>query len=161
MVLPRIPPAVEEEDEEDSLLESLVRTRSSSTSIPRPQSPAPGMMSSSLSLQPMRSAEKRRRSDDDDEEDGLLERLAKAKKVDAGSQKQKGKQAPGQGVQKSGVGAVTRSAAGKKSGDDPPPAKRFKMKIGIGAASAAAAAPTPAVTTPVPSEPSVKDGDTG
>lgn len=121
------------DDEEDNLLESLVRQKLP----PRPQSPAPGMMSS-MAIGLMRPSEKRRRSDDDDDE--LMERLTKVKKQDHGAQKE-GASGP--------IGPRT------KPGDDPPP-KRFKMKIGAGSVAVASLPPNSA-----PSETGAKDGDTG
>lgn len=120
-----------DEDDEDNLLESLVRPRS------RPQSPAPGMMSSSTEL--MRPSEKRRRASDDDDEDELLERLSKSKKPDLGTQKDR--------VSFGGLGRT-------KNGDDPP--KKIKVKFG---ATSLAVASSP--STPVPSEAGAKDGDRG
>ena len=70
----------------------------------RPQSPAPP--SSFIKLMPL--SEKRRRSIDDDE---LLERLAQSKKPDPNNQK----------------GAFTIRS---KNGDDPPVAKKIKVKFG-------------------------------
>ncbi|KAF8076723.1 component of IIS longevity pathway SMK-1-domain-containing protein [Lyophyllum atratum] len=116
------------DDDDDNLLEALARSRS------RPQSPAPGMMSSMESL---RSSEKRRR-DEDDDDDELMGRLSKAKKPDLGVQKER-----------FGFGNISRT----KNGDDPP--KKIKVKLG---ASSLAVASTP---TPVPSETGAKDGDTG
>ncbi|TFK43836.1 component of IIS longevity pathway SMK-1-domain-containing protein [Crucibulum laeve] len=66
--------AKEDEDDEDAMLELLVRPKS------RAQSPAP------VSFTPLRPSEKRRRSDEDDE-DEMLERLVKSKKPDLGTQK--------------------------------------------------------------------------
>ncbi|KAF9464813.1 component of IIS longevity pathway SMK-1-domain-containing protein [Collybia nuda] len=120
-----------EEDEEDNLLESLVRPRS------RPQSPAPGMMSSSTEL--MRPSEKRRRVLDDDEDDELLERLSKSKKQDLGAQKDR----------------LNFGGAGRtKNGDDPP--KKIKVKFG-----ATSLAVVSAPSAPVPTEAGAKDGDRG
>ncbi|KAG5639701.1 hypothetical protein H0H81_005884 [Sphagnurus paluster] len=118
-----------QDDDDDDLLEALARSRS------RPQSPAPGMMSSSESLRP---GEKRRR-DNDDDDDELMERLSKAKKPDLGNQKEK-----------FGFGTIGRT----KNADDPP--KKIQVKL---AASSLAVASVP--STPVSSEPGAKDGDTG
>jgi protein phosphatase-4 regulatory subunit 3 len=69
----------------------------------RPQSPAP----TGSSIRPMRPSEKRRRTeDDDDDDDELLERLSK--KPDPNNQK----------------------AIRPKNGDDPPVAKKIKVKFG-------------------------------
>jgi protein phosphatase-4 regulatory subunit 3 len=80
-----------DEDEEDNLLEALVRPRA------RSQSPSPPVMT----MVPLKPLEKRRRNDDDDDE--LLDRLRKSKKPVLGSLKQ---------------GAVV--AGRTKNGDDPP-----------------------------------------
>ena len=123
-----------DEDDEDNLLEALVRPKTRSQSpapTPRPQSPGPGMMASMSSLGPARPGEKRRRGDDD--EDELMVRLTKAKRSDVGTQK----------------GGVGRT----KNGDDPP--KKIKVKFGTG--SLAVASPS----TPTSSKPSAKDGDRG
>lgn len=96
-------------DDEDSVLEALVRAK-----------PGPPLPSAGISLGPMRPAEKRRRDDDDD--DGLLERLSKAKKPDLG--------APRDGP---ATGGRTGST---KLGDDPP--KKLKLNLramSLGAAS--------------------------
>lgn len=108
-----------DEDDEDNLLESLVRPRS------RPQSPAPGMMVGISQLGPMRPSEKRRRDDDDDE---LLVRISKAKKPDLGGQKE------GAAVLAGGVGRT-------KVGDDPP--KKIKLKFGATSLAVASASPAP------------------
>ncbi|KAF7294291.1 SMK-1 domain-containing protein [Mycena chlorophos] len=86
---------------------------------------------------PQRSSSKRRRMEgDDDEEDEMLERLTK--KQDLGATHKR-------------TGSITSAA---KSGDDPPPLKKLKLKFGLGAATvAAAAADTP--------QNGAKDGDTG
>jgi protein phosphatase 4 regulatory subunit 3 len=87
--------------DDDDFSEALLRPRI------RPQAPAP--TSSSIKL--MRPNEKRRRTDDDDD-DELLERLAKSsKKPDPNKQKEV---------------FTIRS----KNGDDPPVAKKMKVKFG-------------------------------
>ncbi|KAG7447518.1 DUF625-domain-containing protein [Guyanagaster necrorhizus] len=118
----------------DNLLESLVKTKLP----PRPQSPAPGMMSSMTGIGPVRLSEKRRRPDDEDDE--LMERLTKIKKQDHGAQKE-------------GAGGPIGPRA--KPGDDPPP-KKFKLKFGAGSVAVASLPPNSA-----PSETGAKDGDTG
>lgn len=123
--------AKEEDDDEDNLLEALVRPRA------RSQSPAP----TAPQVGPIRISEKRRRNEEDDE-DELLERLSKAKKQDLG--------------QKETV--VIGAGARAKNGDDPP--KKIKLKFSTSSLSVATVSPSPS-TTPVPSEPSAKDGDTG
>jgi protein phosphatase-4 regulatory subunit 3 len=129
-----------DEDDEDNLLESLVRPKTRSQSPapgPRPQSPGPGMMVSMSSIGPIRPGEKRRRGDDDDEE--LMERLTKAKKPDVGTKKEK-----------AGFGIIGRT----KKGDDPP--KKIKVKFGTGSLAVASSP-----TTPTSPETGPKDGDTG
>ncbi|KAF8897883.1 component of IIS longevity pathway SMK-1-domain-containing protein [Infundibulicybe gibba] len=79
-MLPNGPPPKrisKEEDEEDNLLESLVRGKS------KPGSPASTPTSAPISL-PLRS-EKRRRDSDDDDDDEMLGRLSKVKKPDPGA----------------------------------------------------------------------------
>jgi len=123
-----------DEDDEDNLLEALVRPKTRSQSpapSPRPQSPGPGMMVSMSSLGPVRPGEKRRRGDDDDDE--LMVRLTKVKRPDVGTQK----------------GGVGRT----KNGDDPP--KKIKVKFGTGSLAVA----SPSTSTSV--KPSAKDGDRG
>jgi len=82
----QLPSPDDEEDEEDTLLESLVTgpaiklssTPSSPSTAKPPSSPSP----SSPELGPMRMGEKRRRGNDDDDEEWMLERLAtKAKRI--------------------------------------------------------------------------------
>jgi protein phosphatase 4 regulatory subunit 3 len=131
--------ALKDEDDEDNLLEALVRPKTRSQSpapTPRPQSPGPGMMVSMSSIGPKRLGEKRRRGDDDDDE--LMERLTKVKKPDVGLQKEK-----------AGFGSAGRM----KNGDDPP--KKIRVKIGTGSIAVASSPSTPSSTT------SAKDGDTG
>ncbi|KAJ3849444.1 component of IIS longevity pathway SMK-1-domain-containing protein [Lentinula lateritia] len=139
---PKRLPSVDEEDE-DNMLEALV-TRS------RPQSPAPGMMSSVDSLGPMRPAEKRRRGDDDEDDEELLGRLSKtSKKHDLGKQKDMS-------------GGLSISLINRnKTGDDPP--KKFKLKIGMAKANSLSSSKisSPLSATQAPSEPGAKDGDTG
>ncbi|KAH7916787.1 component of IIS longevity pathway SMK-1-domain-containing protein [Hygrophoropsis aurantiaca] len=121
------------EDDEDNLLESLLRKSGPQTSsIP---------LSKTLSKPPMapiRLAEKRRREEDDDDE--LLARVAsKAKRSDLGAQKEDSQ--------------LGGRVAPTKTGDDPP--KKIKLMLRSGS--------TPRSTsfTPVPSEVGAKDGDTG
>lgn len=132
--------ASKDEDDEDNLLESLVRPKTRSQSpapTPRPQSPGPGMMVSMASIGLIRPSEKRRRGDDDDDE--LMERLTKAKKPDVGTQKEK--------ASFSGVGRT-------KNGDDPP--KKIKVKLGTGGLTVASSP-----LAPTSSKSNAKDGDTG
>ncbi|KAF7302120.1 SMK-1 domain-containing protein [Mycena indigotica] len=83
---------------------------------------------------------KRRRTDGDDD-DEMLERLTKtSKKQDSGA------------LNKGGARTLTT-----KSGDDPPPLKKLKLKFGIGVSSVVQAA-TAAVTD---LKNGAKDGDTG
>jgi protein phosphatase 4 regulatory subunit 3 len=118
------------DDDEDNLLESLVRSK--------PHRSSSAGMSSKLTMGPIRLSEKRRREDEDD--DGLLERLSRAKRSDFGFEKD---------------GSMTGGRTGStKMGDDPP--KKIKLKFGntsLGMASSP--------STPAPSEPGAKDGDTG
>lgn len=122
-----------EDDDEDNLLEALVR--------PKDHSPSPSIVTPKvpdLGLGLMRPTGKRRRDDDDDE---LMERLAnKTKRPDLGAEK---------------VLVGTAGRAGSKPGDDPP--KKIKLKFGL---TSLGAAPTSPASAP-PSKPSAKDGDTG
>lgn len=86
-----------DDDEEDNLLEALVRGKSGS--------PGPSLPTAD-SVGPLRPTEKRRRDDEDDE---LLERLSKAKKVDLGPRNE--------------TGISGRS----KLGDDPPKKIKVKF----------------------------------
>ena len=135
-------------DDDDNLLEALARPRVRS----QPPSPTPG-----LSIGLMRPSEKRRRTDDDDD-DELLERLSKSSKnSDPNNQKE---------------GFTIRL----KNGDDPPLAKKIKVKFGaVGLAVASSSPPTPSTPTPTAlttpaarvdstspsSETGMKDGDIG
>ncbi|KAG1892117.1 component of IIS longevity pathway SMK-1-domain-containing protein [Suillus subluteus] len=119
-------------DEEDNLLESLLRSKSIAPS----PSNAPAKASSKLSMLPIRLGDKRRREDDDEQLDILAN---KPKRPDLGSRKEP---EPSSGR----INTV-------KPGEDPP--KKFKLAL----RSIVTAAPQP--LTPVPSEPGVKDGDTG
>jgi protein phosphatase-4 regulatory subunit 3 len=120
------------DDDEDNLLEALVRPKDQgphAPSITTPKVP-------DLGLGPLRLSGKRRREDDDDE---LLERLAnKTKRPDLGAEKVLG----------------TGGRAGSKPGDDPP--KKIKLKFGLTSLGAA-----PTKPSGLPSEAGVKDGDTG
>lgn len=122
-----------DDDDEDNLLEALVR--------PRDHSPSPSIVTPKvpdLGLGPMRPTGKRRRDDDDDE---LLERLAnRTKRPDLGAEK---------------VLGGTSGRAGSKPGDDPP--KKIKLKFGL---TSLGAAPTLPASVP-PSEAGAKDRDTG
>lgn len=123
-------------DEEDNLLESLLRSKSISPSPSNPSSKT----RSKPSIPPIRLGDKRRRDDDDVDEQ--LELLAsKPKRPDLGSRRD---------LEPSGgrVGAA-------KPGDDPP--KKFKLAL----RSSSIATALPQSSTPVPSEPCAKDGDTG
>ncbi|KAF9266258.1 DUF625-domain-containing protein [Marasmius fiardii PR-910] len=129
-------PKLLEEDEEDSLLESLVNRS-------RPESPAPGMMASMSELGPVR---KRRRNEDEDEDDEeLLERLSKTKKPNVRKQKEVGE------TEGPGGGAGTTA---KRSEESAP--KKFKLKLGTTKSMGNSTS-----TTPTPSESDAKDGDTG
>jgi protein phosphatase-4 regulatory subunit 3 len=133
-VSPLIPPRHSSpDDDEDNLLEALVRTKehNPSPAIATPKVP-------NLGLGPMRLTGKRQREDDDDDE--LLERLAsKTKRPDLGAER---------------VLAVTGGRTGSKPGDDPP--KKIKLKFGL---TSLGAAPTSPYVPP--SKAGAKDGDTG
>ena len=128
-------------EDDDSLSEDLARPRV------RPQTPAP--TSSSINL--MRPSEKRRRTDDDDD-DELLERLTKSsKKPDPNNQKE----------------AFTIRP---KNGDDPPVAKKIKVKFGAVGLAVASSPSTPSLPATLAtsvdkvapsSEASQKDGEIG
>lgn len=108
-VPPSIPPQrpFPDDDDEDNLLESLVRPKERSPSPSAGPKKSPG-----LERTPMRPMGKRQREDEDDE---LLERLAsKAKRPDLGAEK---------------VLAGAGIRAGSKLGDDPP--KKIKLKFGL------------------------------
>ena len=81
-----LPSPDDEEDEEDTLLESLVTgpaiKLSSTPSTPSTTKSASSPTSSSPDSGPMKMGEKRRRGDDDDDDEWMLERLAtKAKRI--------------------------------------------------------------------------------
>lgn len=129
-------------EDDDNLSEALARPRV------RPQTPAP--TSSSINL--MRPSEKRRRTDDDDDDDELLERLTKSsKKPDPNNQKE----------------AFTIRP---KNGDDPPVAKKIKVKFGAVGLAVASSPSTPSLPATLAtsvdkaspsSEASQKDGEIG
>ncbi|KIL70395.1 hypothetical protein M378DRAFT_156518 [Amanita muscaria Koide BX008] len=156
----------DEDEDEDNRLEALARARS------RPQTPAPGMMASTIGL--MRPSEKRRRISHDDDDDEGLERLNKAsKKMDGGGLAQKPPPSrssvsptrdPGAS---SSIGTETSKPQQQSEATDASAAEmipqrpalvrtKFKLKIG-GVSAAAVASPSP---TPQ-SETSTKDGDAG
>ncbi|KAF8559134.1 DUF625-domain-containing protein [Imleria badia] len=124
-------------EEDDNILESLLRQKGS----PSPSSPSLSESSTKANLKsqlpPIRLSEKRRRETDEDE---LLERLAsKPKRADLGTQKRNE--------------PIGGRAAAMKPGDDPP--KRMKVMfrpLGMTVAQS---------TSPVPPDPGAKDGDTG
>jgi protein phosphatase-4 regulatory subunit 3 len=104
-------------EDDDNLSEALARPRI------RPQAPAP----TGSSIRLMHPSEKRRRTDDDDDE--LLERLAKSsKKPDPNNQKE----------------ALTIRP---KNGDDPPVAKKIKVKFGAVGLAVAASPSSPSMPT--------------
>ena len=123
-------------EEDDNILESLLRPKGSPSSPPLSEPPTKLNLKPSQ-LPPIRLSEKRRRENDEDE---LLERLAsKPKRADLGTQK---RDEP-----------VGGRATAMKPGDDPP--KRMKVMfrpLGMTVAQS---------TSPVPPDPGAKDGDTG
>lgn len=128
-------PDDEEEDEEDTLLESLVSKSGPSIKL----KPTPlKLPSQPFDISPLRAGEKRRRQDDED--DGMLERLAtKAKRKITGN----------------GEGVLAGVKLAEEGGGI---LKKIKLKFG---AVGIAAASVPPPTTPVPSETGAKDGDNG
>lgn len=126
------------DEEEDNLLENLVRPKS------RPVSPAPTRFNFSPAPNPppspspsASSSSSKRRRDDDEDEEASFERLAKK---------------PDLGIEKQAAQQQTSSTPAKK-GDDPP--KRIQVKLGaIGKAVASASALKEDAH-------SAKDGDTG
>ncbi|OJA07985.1 hypothetical protein AZE42_01086 [Rhizopogon vesiculosus] len=118
-------------DEEDNLLESLLRSKSITPSPSNASSKA----RSKPSIPPIRLGDKRRRDDDDDDEQlDLL--VSKPKRPDLGSRKD--------------LEPSSGRANVVKPGDDPP--KKFKLALRSSSIVTA---------LPVPSEPCAKDGDTG
>lgn len=106
------------EDDEDDLLEALVRSKDSNSllSIATPKTP-------DLGLVPMRPREKRRRDDDDDE---LLERLAsKAKRPDLRAEK----------------ALPVSGGRGTRPGDDLP--KKITLKFGLTSLGTSSSLPSP------------------
>ncbi|KAF9478406.1 DUF625-domain-containing protein [Pholiota conissans] len=130
------PKRLKDENDDDSILESLARNAKS-----RPQSPLP-------SLGSMRPGEKRRRAEDEDDE--LLARLSRSsKKTDLGNQKD-----------------TFVSISGRAKNGDDQPGKKIKVKLGAVGLAVASTPPTEPVTTTTDSsspssEPGTKDGDTG
>ena len=95
-------------DEENDLLESLVRSKEETASQPISTPTTPNISG------PPKPSEKRRRGNDDDD-DELLERLAsRSKRPDLGAAK---------------VLSGTTTNTGTKQGDDPP--KKIKLKFGL------------------------------
>lgn len=124
-------------EEDDNILESLLRQKGSPSSSPSLSEPSTKPNPKSQ-LPPMRLSEKRRRETDD--EDELLQRLAsKPKRTDLGTQKRDE--------------AIGGRAAAMKLGDDPP--KRMKVTFRPLAMTVAQS------TAPVPPDPGAKDGDMG
>jgi protein phosphatase-4 regulatory subunit 3 len=107
----------------------------------RPQSPAPTSTIAKL-------GEKRRREEEEEEEQLFRPPIKPLKKPDLGSQKE-------------------TSSIRRKIGDDPPAAKKFKVKLGaIGLSVASSLNPDPttinfARSPSSTSQPGAKDGDTG
>ena len=121
-------------DEEDNLLESLLRSKSIS--------PSPSSISkarSKPSIPPTRLGDKRRREDDDEQQLDIL--ASKPKRPDLGPRKDL--------VPSSGISNAV------KSGDDPP--KKFKLAL----RSSSIVTALSQSSTPVSSKPGAKDGDTG
>jgi protein phosphatase-4 regulatory subunit 3 len=146
--LPRRVPK-KDEDDEDAVLEALVRGRTPAPSgglavgPNRPQSPRPVLSNPP----PMtRLGEKRRRGDGDDDDDELLSRLTRTKKQqvsNSGSTPSTASQQ--QQLNKTGGGPMVVDSVGggggggRKNADDPP--KKIKVKIGgFGSALAGAVA---------------------
>lgn len=133
-------------EDEDNILEVLARPRV------RSQAPAPSPgLSPGLSIGLMRPSEKRRRTEDDDE---LLRLSKSSKKTDINNQKE----------------AFTRP----KNGDDPPAAKKIKVKFGAVGLAVASSPSTPSIPMSITptmlakvdsatpsSEAGMKDGDIG
>ena len=127
-----LPGPLQKYDDDDDLSEALARPRI------RPQAPAP----TSSSMRLMRPSEKRRRTEDDDD-DELLERLAKSsKKADPNNQKEV---------------FTIRS----KNGDDPPVAKKIKVKFGAVGIAVATSLATSVDKAAPSSEASPKNGEIG
>ncbi|KIM63610.1 hypothetical protein SCLCIDRAFT_1214004 [Scleroderma citrinum Foug A] len=123
-------------EEDDNLLVSLTRPKLQTLSLPPSDTVT---LSPKVSLPPIRLGEKRRR---EEEEDELLERLAsRSKRTDLGAHK----------VDEAISG---RQKAANKPGDDPP--KRMKVMF-----RPLSIAGSQQPSSPVPSETSAKDGDTG
>jgi len=176
---PRRIPKKEDEEDEDAILESLVRGQ---TPAPPGLRPADKSFVSRMKSPP-RLGEKRRRGsggDNDDDDDELFSRLTRTKKqqvfVPVTSSRQQQQQ-----QSKSGLIAIDSAATRQKNGNDP--LKKFKVKIGgfvtartaqVYSGSTAAAnenvmtasspCPAPSVSappSPAPSGSDTKDGDTG
>lgn len=126
-----------DEDDEDNLLEALFARNTRS----RPYSPLPKFAAA-------KSGEKRRREEDEDEEH-LVRRLSKpSKKPDLGGQRE------------------TPIGGRRKSGDDPPTAKKIRVKLGSVGLSVASMPSNPATTNSLGNgssvtQPGPNDGDTG
>ena len=177
---PRRVPKKEDEDDEDAILESLVRGQTPAPPGLRPADKSP----ISRMTSPPRLGEKRRRGngvgDDDDDDDELFSRLTRNKKqqifvpVTASRQLQ-------QQQSKTGFMTIDSAASRQKNSNDP--LKKFKVKIGgfvtartaqtysgptatasenvLTASSPSPAPPVSASPSPAPSDSDTKDGDTG
>jgi len=123
-------------EEDDNLLISLTRPKIQAPSLPHSETVT---LSPKVSLPPIRLGEKRRR---EEEEDELLERLAnRSKRADLGAHKDD-------------EATSGRQKVASKPGDDPP--KRMKVMF-----RPLSIAGSQQPSSPVPSETSAKDGDTG
>ncbi|KIY73923.1 DUF625-domain-containing protein [Cylindrobasidium torrendii FP15055 ss-10] len=158
-ISPSPPPSLPDPDEfdddetadEDEKIERMLEELHSQTSS-RPESPAPGMMSTPALLRP---GEKRRRDEDEDEDE--MERLVKTKKPNVGSRKAS---APVKGTNTNGASKDAEGDDNMATGDDPPsqpPAKKLKLKIG----SLSTSTNSTAKAGDSESEPGPKDGDAG
>ncbi|KIY42881.1 DUF625-domain-containing protein [Fistulina hepatica ATCC 64428] len=172
--LPLMPRRTPTAEDDDDTLEAIARLRS------RPESPAPGLMSSATSFGPIKL--KRRREEDEDEP---MQRLSKVKRTEVhraeGSPAPDGlglrvrspspssnARSPSPRLQPPAGGAGVSSSRSGKQGDDPP-VKKIQVKLGaLGQAVANAPAsagsttsPSSALSSTEPPENSSKNGDTG
>jgi len=174
---PRRIPKKEDEEDEDAILESLVRGQTPAPPGLRPADKFPVSRMTS----PPRLGEKRRRGNGrgDDDDDELFSRLTRNKKQQVFMPIAASRQPQQQS--KTGFIAVDSATSRQKNGTDP--LKKFKVKIGgfvtartaqaySGSTAAAsehvltASSPSPAPSvsaspSPAPSGSDTKDGDTG